>query len=101
MDFVLRRSVLILGIPSSYNIYGGNQDLKAVFGDIDRFIRWVPLNSRQSCNLIISMKLDGVLFFRRRRYHSSTSKQSTKPFKYMVTIMVAVIRVVLTSNYRL
>ncbi|KAF8967734.1 CRAL-TRIO domain-containing protein, partial [Flammula alnicola] len=23
-----------------YNIYGGNQDLKAVFGDVQRFIRW-------------------------------------------------------------
>ena len=24
----------------SYNLYGGNQDLKAVFGDVDRFLRW-------------------------------------------------------------
>ncbi|EJD07682.1 CRAL/TRIO domain-containing protein [Fomitiporia mediterranea MF3/22] len=28
------------GRPVTYNLYGGNQDLKAVFGDVDRFIRW-------------------------------------------------------------
>ncbi|KAL5531370.1 hypothetical protein ACEPAG_4247 [Sanghuangporus baumii] len=28
------------GRPITYNLYGGNQDLKAVFGDVDRFIRW-------------------------------------------------------------
>ncbi|KAF8202388.1 CRAL-TRIO domain-containing protein [Pholiota molesta] len=28
------------GRPVIYNIYGGNQDLKAVFGDVQRFIRW-------------------------------------------------------------
>ena len=27
----------------SYNIYGGNQDLKAVFGDTTRFIRFAPV----------------------------------------------------------
>ena len=28
-------------VHHSYNLYGGNQDLKAVFGDVDRFIRCV------------------------------------------------------------
>lgn len=26
-----------------YNIYGGNGDLKAVFSDVQRFLRWVPI----------------------------------------------------------
>jgi len=26
--------------PVTYNLYGANKDLKAVFGDVDRFIRW-------------------------------------------------------------
>ncbi|KAJ7117686.1 CRAL-TRIO domain-containing protein [Mycena epipterygia] len=28
------------GRPVVYNVYGGNQDLEAVFGDVDRFLRW-------------------------------------------------------------
>lgn len=28
------------GRPVVYNIYGGNKDLKAVFGDVQRFLRW-------------------------------------------------------------
>ncbi|KIJ55626.1 hypothetical protein M422DRAFT_24194 [Sphaerobolus stellatus SS14] len=28
------------GRPVTYNIYGGSQDLKAVFGDVPRFLRW-------------------------------------------------------------
>ncbi|KAF8586320.1 CRAL/TRIO domain-containing protein [Ramaria rubella] len=28
------------GRPVTYNLYGANKDLKAVFGDIPRFIRW-------------------------------------------------------------
>ncbi|KAJ6527255.1 CRAL TRIO domain-containing protein [Mycena vulgaris] len=28
------------GRPVVYNVYGGNSDLDAVFGDIDRFLRW-------------------------------------------------------------
>ncbi|KAG8902492.1 Non-classical phosphatidylinositol transfer protein (PITP) [Tulasnella sp. 408] len=28
------------GRPISYNVYGGDQDLKAIFGDLDRFLRW-------------------------------------------------------------
>jgi hypothetical protein len=28
------------GRPVVYNIYGGKQDLKVVFGDVNRFIRW-------------------------------------------------------------
>jgi hypothetical protein len=27
------------GKPVTYNIYGGNQDIKAVFGDVPRFVR--------------------------------------------------------------
>ncbi|TFK74982.1 CRAL/TRIO domain-containing protein [Pluteus cervinus] len=28
------------GRPVVYNLYGGNKDLKAVFGDVQRFLRW-------------------------------------------------------------
>ncbi|GJJ11152.1 hypothetical protein Clacol_005383 [Clathrus columnatus] len=28
------------GRPVTYNLYGANQDLKAIFGDIPRFLRW-------------------------------------------------------------
>ncbi|EIM86857.1 CRAL/TRIO domain-containing protein [Stereum hirsutum FP-91666 SS1] len=28
------------GRPVTYNVYGGEQDLKAVFGDVPRFLRW-------------------------------------------------------------
>ncbi|KAF7308982.1 CRAL-TRIO domain-containing protein [Mycena kentingensis (nom. inval.)] len=28
------------GRPVVYNVYGGNSDLNAVFGDVDRFLRW-------------------------------------------------------------
>ncbi|KAL0955266.1 hypothetical protein HGRIS_004156 [Hohenbuehelia grisea] len=28
------------GRPVVYNVYGGNQDLKSVFGDVQRFLRW-------------------------------------------------------------
>ncbi|KAJ7066436.1 CRAL/TRIO domain-containing protein [Mycena amicta] len=28
------------GRPVVYNVYGGNSDLDAVFGDVDRFLRW-------------------------------------------------------------
>jgi len=28
------------GRPITYNVYGGDQDLKQVFGDLDRFLRW-------------------------------------------------------------
>ncbi|KAJ6485875.1 CRAL-TRIO domain-containing protein [Mycena sanguinolenta] len=28
------------GRPVVYNVYGGNQDLDAVFGDVERFLRW-------------------------------------------------------------
>lgn len=30
---------------SSYNIYGGNQDLKTVFGDVQRFIRCLIIST--------------------------------------------------------
>ncbi|KAG7094001.1 hypothetical protein E1B28_007630 [Marasmius oreades] len=28
------------GRPVVYNVYGGNKDIKKVFGDVDRFLRW-------------------------------------------------------------
>lgn len=28
------------GRPVTYNVYGANKDLKAVFGDVQRFVRW-------------------------------------------------------------
>ncbi|KAK7056327.1 Non-classical phosphatidylinositol transfer protein (PITP) [Paramarasmius palmivorus] len=28
------------GRPVVYNVYGGNKDIKAVFGDVQRFLRW-------------------------------------------------------------
>lgn len=36
---ILRLEIVISPSLVSYNLYGGNQDLKSVFGDVDRFLR--------------------------------------------------------------
>ncbi|KAJ3932874.1 MAG: CRAL-TRIO domain-containing protein [Lentinula lateritia] len=40
------------GRPVVYNVYGGNQDLKAVFGDIQRFLRWRVAFMEKSIELL-------------------------------------------------
>ena len=38
--FAVRVGVIVMARrPGSYNIYGGNKDIDAVFGDNDRFLR--------------------------------------------------------------
>lgn len=41
---MLKYTLLFTGLTSSYNLYGGNQDLQAVFGDIPRFLRLMPVS---------------------------------------------------------
>jgi hypothetical protein len=38
------------GRPVMYNIYGGHKDLKAVFADVQLFIRLVSSSTRISCS---------------------------------------------------
>ncbi|KAF5377763.1 hypothetical protein D9757_008087 [Collybiopsis confluens] len=40
------------GRPVVYNVYGGNQDLKAVFGDVQRFLRWRVAFMEKSIELL-------------------------------------------------
>ena len=45
---------------SRYNIYGGNQDLKSVFGDVQRFIRsasFYLLKDKFADNIIFSWRV--------------------------------------------
>lgn len=41
---------LVLILCDSYNVYGGNQDLKAVFGDVERFLRYDTNAAVTVCN---------------------------------------------------
>lgn len=45
------------GHPVTYNIYGGKHDLKTIFGDVDRFIRWRVQFMEQS---VLEMDLNHV-----------------------------------------
>ncbi|KAF4610435.1 hypothetical protein D9613_006924 [Agrocybe pediades] len=49
------------GRPVTYNIYGGNQDLKAVFGDVKRFIRWRVALMERSVLLLDFNEIDQML----------------------------------------
>ncbi|KAJ3732104.1 CRAL-TRIO domain-containing protein [Lentinula guzmanii] len=40
------------GRPVVYNVYGGNQDLKAIFGDVQRFLRWRVAFMEKSIELL-------------------------------------------------
>ncbi|KAF9479590.1 CRAL/TRIO domain-containing protein [Pholiota conissans] len=47
--------------PVVYNVYGGNQDLKAVFGDIQRFIRWRVALMEHSVAKLDFVEIDQML----------------------------------------
>ncbi|KAF7309950.1 CRAL-TRIO domain-containing protein [Mycena indigotica] len=40
------------GRPVVYNVYGGNSDIDAVFGDVDRFLRWRVAFMEKSLTLL-------------------------------------------------
>ncbi|KAF9461236.1 CRAL-TRIO domain-containing protein [Collybia nuda] len=46
------------GRPVVYNIYGGNEDLKAVFGDVQRFLRWRVALMEKSIALLDFTEVD-------------------------------------------
>ncbi|KAF9525364.1 CRAL-TRIO domain-containing protein [Crepidotus variabilis] len=49
------------GRPVVYNIYGGTQDLKAAFGDVQRFIRWRVALMEQSVSQLDFINVDQTL----------------------------------------
>jgi len=49
------------GRPVIYNLYGGNQDLKAVFGDVPRFIRWRVALMERTVALVDFTEVDQTL----------------------------------------
>jgi len=49
------------GRPVSYNIYGGNNDLKEVFGDIDRFLRWRVAEMEKALHLLNFTTIDQLV----------------------------------------
>ncbi|KAF8159559.1 CRAL-TRIO domain-containing protein [Crassisporium funariophilum] len=49
------------GRPVVYNVYGGNQDLKAAFSDVQRFIRWRVAFMERSVELLDFTEVDQTL----------------------------------------
>ncbi|KAJ7781865.1 CRAL-TRIO domain-containing protein [Mycena maculata] len=49
------------GRPVVYNIYGGTQDLDAVFGDVDRFLRWRVAFMEKSLELLDFATVDQAI----------------------------------------
>lgn len=49
------------GRPISYNVYGGDQDLKAIFGDLDRFLRWRVSMQEKALRLLDFTTVDTLL----------------------------------------
>ncbi|KAJ6581194.1 CRAL-TRIO domain-containing protein [Mycena capillaripes] len=49
------------GRPVVYNIYGGSQDLDAVFGDVDRFLRWRVAFMEKSLALLDFANVDQMI----------------------------------------
>jgi len=47
--------------PITYNVYGGNTDLQAVFGDLDRFLRWRVGIMEKSLRLLDFRTVDTLL----------------------------------------
>ncbi|KAF9054487.1 CRAL-TRIO domain-containing protein [Panaeolus papilionaceus] len=63
---VFGQAGLIYGVdkgnrPVVYNIYGGNQDLKAIFSDTERFIRWRVALMERSVALLDFNEVDQTL----------------------------------------
>ncbi|KZP21072.1 CRAL/TRIO domain-containing protein [Athelia psychrophila] len=49
------------GHPVVYNLYGGNQDLKAIFADVQRFLRWRVKLMEQSIAKLDFVTVDQML----------------------------------------
>ncbi|TFK39893.1 CRAL-TRIO domain-containing protein [Crucibulum laeve] len=49
------------GRPVVYNLYGANKDLKAVFGDVQRFIRWRVALMERSVALLDFREIDQTI----------------------------------------
>ncbi|KAL4065966.1 CRAL-TRIO domain-containing protein [Scleroderma citrinum] len=49
------------GHPVSYNLYGANKDIKAVFGDVQRFLRWRVAFMEQTIALLDFETVDQVV----------------------------------------
>ncbi|KIK61649.1 hypothetical protein GYMLUDRAFT_42673 [Collybiopsis luxurians FD-317 M1] len=49
------------GRPVVYNVYGGNQDLKMVFGDVQRFLRWRVAFMEKSIELLDFENVDQMI----------------------------------------
>jgi len=45
----------------SYNIYGGNPDIKAVFSDVQRFLRWRVALMERSVALLDFTEVDQMI----------------------------------------
>ncbi|KAH9479469.1 Phosphatidylinositol transfer protein SFH5 [Psilocybe cubensis] len=78
------------GRPVAYNIYGGNSDLKAVFGDIQRFIRWRVAFMEKSVALLDFVEIDqmiqvhdylGVSFTTRDANSKAAASEATNIFQ--------------------
>ncbi|PPQ90753.1 hypothetical protein CVT25_010142 [Psilocybe cyanescens] len=78
------------GRPVAYNIYGGNSDLKAVFGDVQRFIRWRVAFMEKSVALLDFVEIDqmiqihdylGVSFTSRDANSKAAASEATNIFQ--------------------
>ncbi|KAJ3772673.1 CRAL-TRIO domain-containing protein [Lentinula raphanica] len=49
------------GRPVVFNVYGGNQDLKSVFGDVQRFLRWRVAFMEKSIELLDFENIDQMI----------------------------------------
>ncbi|KAH9928788.1 CRAL-TRIO domain-containing protein [Amylocystis lapponica] len=49
------------GMPVAYNLYGANQDLKAIFGDLQKFLRWRVAFMEQSIELLDFENVDQMI----------------------------------------
>ncbi|KAJ7105477.1 CRAL TRIO domain-containing protein [Mycena crocata] len=49
------------GRPVVYNVYGGNNDLDAVFGDVDRFLRWRVAFMEKSLQMLDFANVDQAI----------------------------------------
>lgn len=49
------------GCPVVYNLYGANKDLNAVFGDVDRFLRWRVAFMEKSIELLDFEDIDQMV----------------------------------------
>lgn len=59
--FRFRATPAPLILSCRYNIYGGNQDLDAVFGDVERFLRWRVAFMERSLEMLDFANVDQTI----------------------------------------